>query len=90
MQDYHQAPENMKKTLQNVIDSDKRLAIKDNGVDTVLLWGQKDDATPPWMGEKMHKYLPGSQLKMFGGWGHAPYITHPYELANELTKEINK
>lgn len=90
VQDYHQAPENMKKTLQNVIDSDKRLAIKDNGVDTVLLWGQKDDATPPWMGEKMHKYLPESQLKMFDDWGHAPYITHPYELANELTKEINK
>lgn len=88
--DYNEAPENMKQTLKNMLDSDKDLAIKDNGVETVLLWGEKDDATPLWMGQKMHKKLANSRLKTFKNWGHAPYITHPYELANELEIEVVK
>ena len=88
--DYNQAPENMKQTLKNMIESDKSLTIMDNEVEVTLLWGEKDDATPLWMGQKMHQQLLGSKFIKFKNWGHAPYITHPYELANQLTKEVTK
>lgn len=87
--DYNEAPKHMKKTLSNMIESDKKLVIPDSSIETVLIWGSKDNATPLWMGEKLHKALSGSKLIVEDTWGHAPYITHPYELANLLTKEVN-
>ena len=91
--DYNEAPENMKNTLKNMLESDKLLKIKDNGVETYLLWGAKDSETPLWMGKKINKQISQSELNVYNEWGHAPYINHPYELANELTeilKEKNK
>ena len=80
----------MKKTLKNILESDKELKIKYNGVETVLLWGEKDTETPLWMGKKMNKQISYSKIKVYNEWGHAPYITHPYELANELTDIIKE
>lgn len=88
--DYNEAPENMKQTLKNMLESDKLLEVKDNGIKTVLIWGEKDDATPLWMGEKLHQQLPHSRLTTYKEWGHAPYITHPYELAEKITNEVKK
>ena len=88
--DYNEAPESMKKTLKNMLDSDKELKVKYNGVETVLLWGEKDTETPLWMGKKMNKQISYSKIKVYNEWGHAPYITHPYELANELADIIKE
>ena len=38
----------------------------------------------------MNKQISYSKIKVYNEWGHAPYITHPYELANELTDIIKE
>lgn len=79
--DYDRAPEYMKKTLDNMLQSDKNLDISDIKTPIQILWGANDSTTPLAQGEKMARLLPNARLRVFDGWAHAPYITHPNELA---------
>lgn len=82
--DYARAPENMKKTLSNMLDSDRDLAIKKVTTPTSIIWGKADTTTPSRQAEKMRQELPNSTLEMHEGWTHAPYISHPEELARVI------
>lgn len=33
--------------------------------------------------------LPNASMKEFDGWAHAPYITHPVELAEAIITELD-
>jgi pimeloyl-ACP methyl ester carboxylesterase len=52
----------------------------------VVLWGRIDTTTPLAQGQKMARLLPHSNLHVFDEWAHAPYITHPNELADALIR----
>lgn len=82
--DYNRAPENMKKTLHNMLESDKHLAIKDIETSTSVIWGENDTVTPLAQGKKVARLLPNSSFVTFKEWGHAPYITHPNQLADAI------
>ena len=82
--DYSQAPENMKKTLANVIKSDKDLDFSKVSTKTFILWGKKDTTTPPRQATEMYEKLPNAELKFYANWTHAPYISSPDELARAL------
>lgn len=86
--DYDRAPANMKKTLHNMLESDKRLSLTDIQTPTAVLWGKDDTTTPLTQGRKMAHDLPNATLKEFDGWAHAPYITHPVELAEAILEEL--
>lgn len=79
--DYDRAPANMKKTLHNMLESDKHLTLDGINTPTTVLWGRKDPITPLAQGWKMAHDLPNATLEVFDDWAHAPYITHPNELA---------
>ena len=82
--DYDHAPANMKQTLANMLDSDKDLDISKVHVPTTILWGKADTITPPHQAKIMHQRIKGSKLIMEDGWTHAPYISHPKELADAI------
>lgn len=82
--DYNRAPENMKRTLSNMLDSDKQLKMSRVVVPTSILWGAADTVTPPHQAEIMHKCIKNSSLEIFPSWTHAPYISHPIELAKAI------
>lgn len=86
--DYDNAPKNMKKTLQNMLDSDKNLDLTDIETQTAILWGSEDRTTPLAMGEKIANNLPNSTFRLFDEWSHAPYITRPNELAQAILEEL--
>lgn len=88
--DYEAAPRNMKQTLHNMLESDKSLDISGINVPTSLLWGKADDVTPLAMGQKIASQLDNSHLRQFDGWGHAPYRTHPYQLAVAIIEELER
>ena len=83
--DYDKAPENMKKTLTNMLDSDRNLDISKVKVKTDILWGEMDKITPPRQAKKMHQLIKKSQLKLFPNWTHAPYIVDPEGLAKAIS-----
>lgn len=88
--DYSRAPENMKKTLTNMINSDKNLDFSKVTTKTFLLWGKKDTITPPRQATEMYEKLPDAELKFYAKWTHAPYISNPDELARTLKTLIER
>ena len=82
--DYDRAPDNMKETLANMLASDQLLDFSKVRVPVSILWGEDDNVTPVRQAKVMHERLPGSSLKVFSGWNHAPYILHPEELAEAI------
>lgn len=88
--DYSRAPENMKKTLANMLDSDKNLDITKVTTSTFILWGKKDTITPPRQATAMYEKLPNANLKFYAKWTHAPYISNPEELAKALTVLVSR
>ncbi len=82
--DYARAPENMKRTLSNMLDSDKSLDLTKVTVPTSILWGVADTVTPPRQAAVMHDKIKHNTLNMHDSWTHAPYISHPSELAKAI------
>ena len=83
--DYSHAPENMKKTLVNMLESDKELDLGKVTTPAYILWGKKDTTTPPRQATIMYEKLPHAELKFYAKWTHAPYISDPEGLARALT-----
>ena len=88
--DYANAPVNMKQTLSNMLDSDKKLDLTKVIVPTSIIWGLNDNVTPPRQAEVMHEKILGSTLDMHAGWTHAPYISHPADLAKAILRAYKK
>ena len=88
--DYSRAPENMKQTLANMLESDKKLDFNKVTTKTFILWGKKDTTTPPRQATTMYEKLPNAELKFYANWTHAPYISSPEELARVLTALIKR
>lgn len=88
--DYSHAPENMKKTLVNMLESDKDLDFSKVTTPTYILWGKKDTTTPPRQATVMYEKLPNAELKFYANWTHAPYIADPDGLARALATTIRR
>ena len=86
--DYAKAPENMKRTLSNMLDSDKNLDLSKITTPTSILWGAEDTITPPRQAEVMHAKIHPSTLEVYPNWTHAPYLSHPTELARAIIKAL--
>ena len=44
---------------------------------TLLIWGQQDTITPPFVGEKFDELIPTSELHFLNECGHAPMMEKP-------------
>lgn len=88
--DYSKAPENMKQTLVNMLDSDRNLKIENVSTRTFILWGKKDTTTPPRQATAIYERLPNAELKFYANWTHAPYISDPYGLAKAIGGLVKK
>lgn len=88
--DYSRAPENMKKTLANMLNSDRDLDLAKVETPTFILWGKKDTTTPPRQATAMYEKLPHAELKFYANWTHAPYISDPKGLAKALSVLIRR
>ena len=75
-----------------------RSAIKNNLGDelrnihlpTLLIWGNNDIITPPFVGREFNKLIPNSELYFIDHCGHAPMMEVPDEFNVILTKFLEK
>lgn len=86
--DYAHAPENMKKTLANMHESDKNLDPSRVKVKTSILWGENDQITPLRQGRKLHELIKNSTFCSSEKWRHAPYIDDPKGLAKAISEVL--
>lgn len=72
--DYNALDEEMRKTFVRVINMDLSDCYRKIRQSTLLIWGDKDDATPLWMGQMMEKEIPDAGLVVFENATHFAYL----------------
>lgn len=56
---------------------------------TLLIWGQQDTITPPFVGEKFAELITNSQLHFLNECGHAPMMERPDDFNQILEDFLN-
>jgi 2-hydroxy-6-oxonona-2,4-dienedioate hydrolase len=57
---------------------------------TLLVWGNNDTITPPFVGREFNKLIPNSELFFIDKAGHAPMMERPEEFNSILYKFLTK
>lgn len=57
---------------------------------TLLVWGNDDVVTPPFVGKEFHKLIPNSELFFIDHCGHAPMMEVPQEFNRILAQFLQK
>ena len=57
---------------------------------TLLIWGNNDSITPPFVGREFHRLIPNSELHFIDKCGHAPMMEVPQEFNDILHKFLTK
>jgi 2-hydroxy-6-oxonona-2,4-dienedioate hydrolase len=57
---------------------------------TLLIWGNNDTITPPFVGREFHRLIPNSELHFLDKCGHAPMMEVPEEFNRILHKFLTK
>lgn len=87
--DYRDAPLNMRRTMANMIESDKKLDVAKVSASTLIIWGQQDTTTPISDAKALNIAIKNSTLHIIDGARHVPYYTHSQELVDILKKELS-
>src|ERR1700749_596506 len=59
-------------------------------VPTLLIWGNNDSITPPFVGQDFKRLIPNSELHFIDKCGHAPMMERPEEFNTILLKFLRK
>lgn len=57
---------------------------------TLLIWGNNDSITPPFVGKEFQRLIPNSELHFIDKCGHAPMMETPEEFNKILHKFLRK
>lgn len=88
--DYLNTPQNMKSTFVKVIHNDLQYAMAKVITPTVLIWGDRDTATPIDEAQIMNGLIRNSKLKIVRGAGHYPFLDKPEEVYEIVRKELRR
>ncbi len=80
--DYQQASPILRQTLIKVVNQDLLEQAKRVSVPTILIWGDKDQATPLWMGQALEAAIPDAALIIHQGAAHYAYLEYPEKSAS--------
>jgi pimeloyl-ACP methyl ester carboxylesterase len=72
--DYNALDDEMKKTFVKVISEDLRPLLPKIQSSTLLIWGEKDQDTPLWMGQAMEQEIRDAGLVIFENDDHFAYL----------------
>jgi 2-hydroxy-6-oxonona-2,4-dienedioate hydrolase len=64
--------------------------LKEIKTPTLLIWGNNDTITPPFVGKEFHKLIPNSELHFIDLCGHAPMMERPNEFNEILNGFLTK
>lgn len=73
-EDYNAASPIMRQCLVKVVNEDLISLLPNINVPALLIWGDKDDATPLSDGQYMEKVIPDAGLVVFEGCGHYAFL----------------
>ena len=80
--DYQAASPIMRGTLVKIVNQDLLEYARRAATPTVLIWGDADEDTPLWMGQKLESIMPDAALIVHPGAGHYAYLDFPERTAS--------
>lgn len=80
--DFLNASPVMRRTLINVVNQDLLDYAERVAVPTILIWGDEDQDTPLWMGNKLERAIPDAALIVHESAGHYAYLDYPDKTAS--------
>ncbi|MBE5939085.1 MAG: alpha/beta hydrolase [Lachnospiraceae bacterium] len=87
--DYNAASDIMKGCLVKVVNEDLTDLLKNIKQDTLLIWGENDDATPLSDGKIMEKLIPEAGLATIKNAGHYSFLEQKYVFDKILASYMN-
>lgn len=87
--DYQTLPQGMHQTFKNIVNEDLKDYIKEIESETLIIWGEKDEATPLKDGIKFKNLIKNSALIIYPKSGHFSYLEQPY-LTNKILDNFIK
>lgn len=87
--DYNSASEVMKLSLIKTVNEDLTQSLPLIKTETLLVWGDKDDATPLSDGQTMEKLIPGSGLAVIKNAGHYSFLEQRYVFDKIIRSFLN-
>ena len=72
--DYNNSSGIMRSIMVTVVNEDISHILTSIESESLLIWGEYDDATPLWMGQKFEELIPNSGLVVINGAGHYAYL----------------
>ena len=87
--DYKDSSGVMRKILVIAVNENLLPLLEKIKAPTLLIWGDKDTATPLYMGKTMEKHIPDSGLVVFQGAGHYSYLDDYQRFAIILKNFLN-
>jgi pimeloyl-ACP methyl ester carboxylesterase len=80
--DYRNATPIMRQCLVKAVNEDLTGLLPKIKQDTLLIWGDKDTATPIGDGKLMEEKIPNSGLAVINGTGHFSFLEQPAVFRN--------
>lgn len=77
--DYNAAPEVLRKTLVSLVNTDIRDILPHISCPSLLIWGDKDTATPLEDAKTIESLIPDAGLCVLEGTGHYSFCEKPYQ-----------
>ena len=87
-QDWKLASPVMRSILVKVLEEDLSTELREIEAPTALIWGEKDTATPVYMGEAMDRLIPDSHLVVIRDAGHFCYQEQKGVVLSEIWKHL--
>ncbi len=91
--DYRNSSPRMRAVMSRCVNEDLRGVMPAIKASTLLVWGEKDTATPLSDARRMEKLIPDAGLVSFPGCGHYSFLDNPIGfravLREFLKKELN-
>ncbi len=88
--DYYNAPPNMKRTMQNMLQADQLLDLSLINLPVTIIWGREDTITPLKEAQLMHKSIASSDLYIIDDARHSPFFSHPEKTASIVVKVLGR
>jgi pimeloyl-ACP methyl ester carboxylesterase len=83
--DYAAASSKLRAILSKVVNEDLKHVMPNIKAPTLLVWGEKDTATPLKDAKIMENLIPDAGLVSFPGCGHYSFLDNPMQFAAVLT-----
>ncbi len=87
--DYLAASPLMRQTLVKVVNEDLSPLLPKVKQETLLIWGENDDATPLSDGQRMEREMPGAALVTLKNAGHYAFLEQQYAFLRIISSFLN-